>query len=118
MNRTDRLKQCMKVFDERKEKETKEFLDRVDKVIVHKDSAVYPSVSLVIETDNNYIQYYMAKHGDYQCSIIMHEKQYPFRVYYSKKYLLYELPKKYAKQFDKLKENFNEDKHKWDSTSK
>lgn len=92
---------------ERKESETKAFLGRVNTIINKTDDIVHPSVGRLREAKNNYIDFYICSYPNcFQCEITMYKKDYPFDIYYSKKYFKREVPKKYLKEFEELETYF------------
>lgn len=95
----------------RKEQEIKSFMDKVDKLYNNVDGITIPSIGIMKESEDCYINYHITKHpNSYTYSLQFYKKEYPFSMYYSKDYssvLNEKVPEKYIDQFKELEQYFN-----------
>lgn len=84
------------------------FLENVDKLHNNVDSIAYPFVSMMCEEENNYINYYVAKHPNclvYHVS--MYKKDYPFNLYRESEYYKENIPQRHVNRFLELEKYFD-----------
>jgi hypothetical protein len=104
MKYEDRKAIFMKKAEERKSNTIKEFIDDVDKI--HVTTAVYKMVSVLRNETTKYINYHITQFPNCsEYSITMRKHEYPFNVYYEKKWHKNDIPAKYIEEFRKL-ENY------------
>jgi hypothetical protein len=102
-----RREELYKKWQERKQEEITAFLNNINVLHNNVDDIALPSISIMKECDNYYINYHITKYPNcLNYSIARYKKEYPFSIYHSKEFYKNQIPDQYKPTFTELEQYF------------